>query len=267
MSDARQPLFIEPVPMDLAWNDPKENLKRVETVVRGRLKDSKDVPPESRVFLFPELALSGFVTKNPPLLTAEPLQDLARRYGTAIAAGFPEANPKDKRRPLNALALVAADGSLVAKYHKLHLFTVGKNPESSAYSTGNTAVTCNYRGWKVGFAICFDLRFPALFHAYAKAAVDLMLVPSCWIGGPHKSEQYRTLGAAYSNLTQAYLSAVNRSGKDPFFEYDGSAYVFSPFGENIYRGRACRLEPESIEACRKMSVRSADRPAYKIASA
>jgi predicted amidohydrolase len=196
-------------------------------------------------------------------LTPEPIQRLARRFGTAVAAGYPEKNPRS-RRPLNALALAGPDGRLVAKFHKLHLFTVGKSPESSAYSAGSGPVVCRYRGWKIGFAICFDLRFPSLFHAYAKAGVDLMLVPSCWIGGPYKSEQYRTLGSAYANLTQAFLAAVNRSGKDPFFEYDGSSYVFSPFGDDRYARRACGLDATLIDACRKMRVRSADRPSYKL---
>lgn len=199
-------------------------------------------------------------------MTEAPIQALARKHRTAIAAGFPEKNPKNSKRPRNAVALVAPDGRLVAKYHKLHLFTVGKNPESAAYSTGEAGVSCVYRGWKIGFAICFDLRFPALFHEYAKAQIDIMLVPSCWIGGPHKSEQYRTLAAAYANLTQAYLAAVNRSGKDPFFDYDGSGYVCSPFGDDVYRGEPCGLDPDRIETCRRMSVRSADRPRYLISS-
>src|SRR6185295_17038555 len=113
MSNSKQPLFIEPVPMDLAWNDPAENLRRMERAIEQRLSGSNEAPPETRLFLFPELTLSGFVTKRPPLLTPEPIQRLARRFGTAVAAGYPEKNPRS-RRPLNALALAGPDGRLVA---------------------------------------------------------------------------------------------------------------------------------------------------------
>jgi predicted amidohydrolase len=258
------------VPLDLAYNDAQANLKAVEAAVSSRLASRREVPSEERLFLFPELTLTAFVTKAPPAFTLEPMDavvaaaaDIARRHRTGLAVGFPERHPSGK--PLNALAVFGPDGTLAGAYRKNHLFTLGANPESEAYSAGDAGAAFDYRGWRVGLAVCFDVRFSALFHAYAKAGADLLLVSSCWVGGPHKTEQYRTLTAAHAILTQSYLAAVNRSGKDPAWEYDGSAYVFSPFGQDLHRGGPVRLDPAELEAGRKLAVRVADRPSYRVA--
>lgn len=264
-------LYLQPTPLDLAWNDPEENLRRVEAAVRAGLRRDPAVPAEARLFVLPELTLTGFVTKRPPSFAVDPphprvaaLGSLARRLGTGLVAGFPEANPADPAKPFNTLALIGPDGRMAGRYRKMHLFTLGKSPEAGSYSTGSAGLVCDYRGWKVGLAVCFDARFARLFHAYARARADVVVVSSCWVGGPHKTYQYRTLCSAHAVLSQAYVAAVNRSGKDPSYEYDGSAYVFSPFGEDLYAGGPCRLDPGELERCRALEVRSADRDAYPV---
>lgn len=269
---ARLPLYVEPVPLDLAYNDPVANLKAMEAAVEQRLAARPELPPEERLFLFPELTLTAFVTREPPAFTLSPadatvaaVADLARRRKVGLAVGFPE-RPAGGGKPLNALAVFAPDGSVAGVYRKNHLFTLGNAPESAAYAAGDSGVVFDYRGWRVGLAVCFDVRFSGLFHAYAKAGADLILVASCWVGGPHKTEQYRTLTSAHAILTQAYVAAVNRAGRDPVWEYDGSAYVFSPFGADLHKGGAVRIDPAELEACRKLAVRVADRPSYPVKS-
>ncbi|MBI4348448.1 MAG: carbon-nitrogen hydrolase family protein [Elusimicrobia bacterium] len=257
---SRAPLHVHPVGLDLAWNDPEANLAQIDRALSAGLKGA--ARPEEHLFLFPELTLTGFVTKDPPAyrLGEGPvarLAALAAKHRTAVAAGFPEAGDG---KPLNALALFGPDGKLHARYHKLHLFTWGKNPEAATYRAGDTGVVASYRGWKIGFAICFDVRFPPLFHEYAKAGIDLLLISSCWIDGPHKTYQYKTITSAHAILAQAYVAAVNRAGKDPFFEYDGAEYVFSPFGE----AREGPLDPAELENARKLVVRPSDLPSYQV---
>ncbi len=261
-------LFVRPVSLDLAFNDPDENLKLIEAALRMRVPDS-DVSPEKQLFVFPELALTGFVTKNPAGFKpadapVRRLGELARDFGTALAAGFPETNPADPKKPFNTLALFSPDGRMAASYRKMHLFTVGREPESKAYSAGDSGRIVLYRGWRIALSLCFDLRFARLYHTYARAGADLILAPSCWVGGPHKSYQFKTLGSAQAILSQAYLVSVNRSGRDPNFEFDGAQYVFSPFGEDLYSGKPCLLDSGELEAARRLSVSSADRDDYQV---
>lgn len=270
---AKLQLYVEPASMDLAWNEPFENIRRMDELIEGRLAAAPAVPSEARLFVFPELALTGFVTENPPAFklegdpVVERLRRLASERRTALAVGLPERNPASPGRPFNTLLLLGPDGRTVASYRKLHLFTWGAAPESSRYSAGDKAVVASYLGWKIGFSICFDLRFGGLYHQYAKAGADLILAPACWVGGPHKSYQFRTLGSAHAILSQAYVAAVNRSGRDPAYEYDGAGFVFSPFGENVYEGSPCPLDPVELEACRRLAVRGSDRSAYEVQEA
>lgn len=263
-----QALHVHPVSLDLAWNDPEANLRQMEGAIHSRIPAGG--VPEEQLFLFPELTLTGFVTKDPPAYELDHplvkrLADMARANRVGIAAGFPERAP-GSAKPFNTLALFGPDGQLVARYRKLHLFTWGKNAESASYAAGEKAVMTTYRGWKVGFALCFDIRFPPLFHAYAKAQAELLLVSSCWIGGPHKSYQYRTIASGHAILTQAFVAAVNRSGKDPFFEYEGAEHVFSPYGEALAAPGA-RLDPAELVGARKLVVRPSDRPSYEVEQA
>ena len=267
----RLPLHIQPVPLDLAWGDPQENLRRVEAAVLRGLRAAPSVSSESRIFLFPELTLTAFVTRDPLSFCLRPMDaelkalcSIARRHRTALVAGFPERNPNSPRRPFNTVVLVDPSGKVAASYRKTHLFTLGAQPETASYSAGEGGLVCDYRGWRIAFAVCFDIRFPRLFHSYARAGADLILVPACWVGGPHKSYQFKTVNSAHAVLTQAYVAAVNRSGRDPAYAYDGSAYVFSPFGEDILKGGPCALDPEELERCRSLKVRPSDRRDYPV---
>lgn len=264
---SRRSLRIVPAPIELAWNDPAENLRRIEAELDRGLSGASE--PESQLFVFPELTLTGFVTESPrELLLDGPevsaLRKLASSRKTALAAGFPERNPAAPGRPFNALVLVDAEGEVRAHYRKLHLFTFGAKPETASYSAGSGGVLCEHRGWKLGLSLCFDLRFPALFQVYAREKADAILLPSCWVDGPHKSRQFELLSAAQAVLTQAYFVSVNRSGADPQFKYDGRAYVHGPFGEQVWRGGACELSADRLDQARKLAVRSSDRPSYAI---
>ena len=269
----RLPLILETIPLELAWNEPEENLRRMDEAVVQRL-DRANADSEERLFVFPELTLTGFVTQSPktfsltsPDSAISRVLDLARRRRTALAFGFPENNPETPGRPFNTLLLARPDGSIAGRYRKMHLFTAGREPESGFFSAGDCGVLCEHRGWLLGLSICFDLRFSRLYHEYARAGADVILAPACWVGGPHKSAQFRTLASAYAVLSQAYVAAVNRSGRDPHFDYDGSAHVFSPFGEPALRDGSCGLDESVLIECRTMKVRGADRESYPVEKA
>ncbi len=274
MANEKKPLFINPITLDLSWQDPEDNLSRIRSQISIRLKKNPTVDPEEQLFLFPELTLTGFVTENPPAYSLTPphahvaaLCEIARENKTAIAAGFPEVNPDNENKPFNTMVLIGSNGEIVASYRKMHLFTWGEISEDKAFSAGEAGITTEYRGWKIGFATCFDIRFPRQFHAYAQESVELLLVAACWVGGPHKTYQFKTINSGHAILSQAYVAAVNRCGRDPFFHYDGAEYVFSPFGEDLYAKVPCKLDPAELEGARKLSVRPSDLDAYPVRAA
>jgi len=239
--------------MDLAWKDPAENIRRMSTEIRSRLAAHPGVDPRSLLFVFPELTLTGFVTGDPRTSAlsrdsreVQAVLALARELGTAIVFGFPEP-AGDRVR--NTLLFAGPGGDVVASFQKLHLFTQGKPSEAETYECGDQPVMTEYRGWKLGFGVCFDLRFPELFQNYAAQDVELIVLPACWVGGPTKSDQFQTLSRAHAILCRSFFAAVNRTGRDPNFSYEGEALVYGPRGEVLGGEFPARLDPELFKNC------------------
>ena len=134
---AKSPLRVLPCPLDLAWNNPSENLKKIESSLRTNLENSS--VPEEFLFLFPELSLTGFVTENPPSFSL-------RENRSALAAlakipdrdrgGFREES-KDPKRPFNTLALFGPNGKIweIPQAAPVH---GGKGPETEVFTAETT---------------------------------------------------------------------------------------------------------------------------------
>ena len=80
-------------------------------------------------------------------------------------------------------------GECVARYDKIHFlhFDNGREQfhEGRVIEAGNTPVQFEQPSrsghrWKVGLSVCYDLRFPELYRAHARAGADLLLVPSAF---------------------------------------------------------------------------------------
>ena len=88
-------------------------------------------------------------------------------------------------RWLNRSLVIDDRGAIAARYDKIHLFDIdlpeGESwRESSAYAPGDAAVVMDTPIGRLGLAICYDLRFPALFAALADAGATLFAVPSAF---------------------------------------------------------------------------------------
>ena len=81
------------------------------------------------------------------------------------------------------------DGQCVARYDKMHLFRFDNGQErydeSRVLAPGLEPTVFDLASrdghvWRVGLSICYDLRFPELYRAHARAGADLLLVPSAF---------------------------------------------------------------------------------------
>ena len=85
----------------------------------------------------------------------------------------------------NRSFLFAPDGSITARYSKIHLFDVelasGESyRESNTVAGGNEAVVADTDFGPVGLSICYDLRFPQLYRRLAQKGAFLFTVPSAF---------------------------------------------------------------------------------------
>ncbi|MDR9774054.1 carbon-nitrogen hydrolase family protein [Rhizobium hidalgonense] len=81
--------------------------------------------------------------------------------------------------------LFGPDGRILNRYDKIHMFDVDLDNgeswrESAAYTAGSEARVLSLPFAEMGFAICYDVRFPALFRAQAVAGAEVMTVPAAF---------------------------------------------------------------------------------------
>ncbi|MDO3436767.1 carbon-nitrogen hydrolase family protein [Rhizobium sp. CBN3] len=79
--------------------------------------------------------------------------------------------------------LFGPDGRILNRYDKIHMFDVDLDNgeswrESAFYTAGSEARVLSLPFAEMGFAICYDVRFPALFRAQAVAGAEVMTVPA-----------------------------------------------------------------------------------------
>jgi predicted amidohydrolase len=96
-------------------------------------------------------------------------------------------------------------------------------------------VTFEYGSTKIGLAICYDLRFPELFRAYATNQVELILLVAEW---PEKRiDHWNLLIQARAIENQCYVAAVNKTGQSYGESLGGYSAIINPMGEILVQGK------------------------------
>jgi predicted amidohydrolase len=175
------------------------------------------------------------------------LADAARRHGVWLVGGtMPAAVPGRDDRVRNTCLVHGPDGTLVARYDKIHLFAFDNGreryDEGRVLEAGDRPVSFSAGGHRVGLSVCYDLRFPELYRALAfepgRPPCDLLCVPSAFT---HTTGQahWELLLRARAVENQCYVLAPAQGGlHDNGRRTWGHSLVVDPWGEVI----ACRAE-------------------------
>lgn len=158
---------------------------------------------------------------------------------TVILGGVPI---NDGGEFFNATVVMRPFNKPVIAYRKVHLFDVsvkGKEiKESDIYSPGSALSFAELCGWKTGFSICYDVRFPEVFLSYAKQGVELILVPSAFLPETGKAH-WESLLRARAIESQCFVVAPAQAGvhKSVDSEHSRASYghsmVIDPWGEVV----------------------------------
>lgn len=153
------------------------------------------------------------------------LSKLSEKSGAYVAGAFLERGPKP--RVYNTTALIAPGGKLMGIYRKTHLFDAYGYRESDLVAPGELlSDVFDLGGVKVGFAVCFELRFPEVFRELALAGAHLVAVPAAWYAGPLKEETLHILARARAVENGVYVAVSALYGQ----RFTGRSLVVNPFG-------------------------------------
>ena len=167
----------------------------------GGTRDDKMAAAES----FPDGAAYGL------------MRDLATRHHVHIHAGSMLEKIQGEDRLGNTTIAFNRKGEEVARYRKIHMFDVTtpdgmEYRESNAMKPGDAVVTYECEGLTIGCAICYDLRFSALFDALAKRGADLIALPSAFTVQTGK-DHWEIMCRARAIETQTYFAAAAQTGQ------------------------------------------------------
>jgi predicted amidohydrolase len=162
----------------------------------------------------------------------------------------------------NRAFLFSPEGGLVARFDKIHMFDIdlpgGESyRESKNYRAGDRAVLAELPWGRLGITICYDLRFPQLYRALAKAGADFLAIPSAFTR-PTGAAHWHVLLRARAIENGCFVFAAAQGGRhESGRETYGHSLIVSPWGEILAEGD---VHPSVIVADIKSSdVREARR--------
>ena len=168
--------------------------------------------------------------------TLRRLSTLAADLGIDLLVGSTFVRRRQDSRIVNRSVLIGADGTAKSSYDKIHMFdaNVGDGRqyrESDHFAAGNRLVLAETRGLRLGLTICYDLRFPQLYRALAKAGAGIIMVPSAFTF-PSGRAHWHVLLRARAIETGSFIVAPAQCGThaDGRRTY-GHALIVSPWGE------------------------------------
>ena len=185
------------------------------------------------------LAVGARAEKQHEALQA--LTGQARRHRCWLLIGSLGVLAEDGRIS-NRSYLVDPQGAVRARYDKVHLFDVdlarGESyRESSTIRPGETAVVVATPFGRLGLTICYDLRFPQLYRALAKAGADVLFVPAAFTRTTGQAH-WHVLLRARAIETGAFVVAPSQCGEAPdgkLARY-GRSLIVDPWGEVLADG-------------------------------
>jgi deaminated glutathione amidase len=261
-------------------DDPAANLAATETLVRSAAAGGATLvlTPECTNLVSSSRALQGRVlVPEAEDQTLARLAAVAGELGVWLLLGSLCLKSGDADgRFVNRSFLVGPDGTVRARYDKIHMFDVDVGGaesyrESAAYRPGERAVLAEAAGLRLGMTVCYDLRFPHLYRDLARAGAEVIAVPSAFTV-PTGRAHWHVLLRARAIETGAFVLAPAQSGTHASTEGRvretwGHSLAVAPWGEILADAGEetgvtfVDIDPAEVSAARRrIPALSHDRP-------
>ncbi len=159
--------------------------------------------------------------------------DLAKELGITLHIG--SLALKQGNKLVNRGFVLDKTGLIRTRYDKIHLYDVdlpnGESwRESNSYQAGCMANIADTEQAKIGMGICYDLRFPNLYHELAKAGAQILTAPSCFTRQTgeahwHVLQRARAIETG-SFMISAAQTGLHEDGRETY----GHSIIVDPWG-------------------------------------
>jgi len=198
-------------------------------------------------------------------------QALARESGIWLHGGTLHVKLPDGRLA-NRTYVFAPTGAIAAQYDKIHMFDVDLGNgevyrESATFRPGEGTTLVDLPWGRLGLTVCYDLRFPHLYRALAKAGADFLCVPAAFTRTTGRAH-WHVLLRARAIETGCYVFAPAQCGDHAGGRQTyGHALIVDPWGEVLADGGEtpgfiiAEVDPDKVaQARRKVPALEHDRP-------
>lgn len=209
-----------------------------EAIKRGIIKAAE---AKVRLLVFQECAASGYPPVETPEigkldfhqlnLYLEEIRILAKKFDIYIALGTIR-NQEGKH--YNSLFIINPEGQIAGTYDKRALW----GWDTDNFSRGSKSGIYEIDNIKVGFRICFEVRFPEYFRELFKEGVQLCFVSFCDVSDQDFTPRYEIIKAhlitrAVENvMTVASVNSISNYQTAPTAVIDSNGFVICEAPKN-----------------------------------
>ena len=207
------------------------NIKHNYNLILGA-RNSRNIE-NADLIVFSELFLSGYPPEDLVLRHSfldeidtylKMLVEETKKPGPAILVGLPV---RDKNQIFNSVVLID-NGKIISLQHKCHLPNYDVFDEERIFNKGNLPGPINFRGLKIGVAICEDIWHEDVVECLAETGAELLIVLN---GSPYNREkQDLRTNVAMQRVVESGLGLiyVNQIGGQDELVFDGGSFVINP---------------------------------------
>jgi len=216
--------------------DKKHNVNVMKKNVREAKKRN------ANLVIFPELSLTGYVSRDLAYELAEPipsptirsLEEVTKRENIYMVLGMPERSEKARAVLYNTAVLLGPEG-FIGKYRKMHLPTHSVFEEKRYFRLGYEAQVFETDIGKLGLTICYDVFFPEVFRLLRLKGAQLIVSISASPAVRRGFFETFTLARALENTV--FLAYVNLVGVENGLQFWGGSRIVSPNGNIIAQAK------------------------------
>jgi len=194
--------------------------------------------------------------------TTQFLSSLARKHKIWLQGGSITERAEGHKKLFNTTVFFNPEGNMAACYRKIHLLEIAvKNGvelrESDTKEPGSEIVVCETDLGKIGFSICFDMRFPEVYRIMALRGAVIVFVSAdfaLYTGKDH----WETILRVRAIENQCYLIAPAQIGIKPYeppFPTYGRSIIIDPWGTVIAKAsdtETCIVADLDMEYLRRL---------------